>query len=635
MYIQGNQESQVSTLSKDHHYRYAYGRSMHPNSRLHQEVLTRIMNDVMPSQNIMQSRYEDFKKIDRNLTAFIPKGTGDTLIQAADSRRPITMVVPMTFVVRETLLTHLAQTFLNDIYFPYDGVGPEDIPGNILLQHCVQQQLLRTKAELAFLAQWSDILSYGMGVCAPYWHEEYGNVMQTEPTGYNNWRGKFIQTGESRSTRRKLLWSGNAFDNIDMYRYFPDTRVPAHLYQRGTKLGWLTIENRLDLLAREKQGKEGFMNCKYLDSFRGKSVLNVDENGRRDFSGETTYRDEDDVDILWRYYYLIPSEWGLSNDDTPQKWMFAVANDRVIVRSQPLNLNHNLFPVSVGLMNFDGYSISPRGKLEIIYGLQMTADWIFSTRIMNVTKCLGDTYIYDPWRLNSNDMKKPGPKLVKTRRGSWGTGVKDAIMPIPSNDVTQNHFAMTSYIADLIQRVSGASDALQGMMDNAPERRTKAEYLATRGSAQSRVNLGARVIYITSMRDLAHMAAAHTMQFQTQEEYVRLTGDWPRRLATEYGLDTKNNRVLVKPSDMDINCDVSPLTGMLPSSDDPEMMLNLFTLAVQNPVLSARKDIVRMYDSLARRLGEKNIEEFTIQVQPTPDDQVQNMYEDGKLEPLR
>lgn len=630
---------------------YDYGDiNLSPDGELHKDIVNSVMSDSIAAYNAISSRHSDWEKIDQTLNAFITPTEEETLRQTLDENKPISIVVPVSFALRETLLTQYMALLLSlPTYFPYVGVGPEDTVGALIMRHLVQQQILRGQGDLAFYVQAMDALTYGIGICVPKWHREVQNVVTSVPTGITTLEGEFKQTGNAQSVEEKVIWEGNVFENVDAYKYLPHPSFPAHKMQSSSSTGWVSTESYFDLLSRELSGAEGLINVRYLRKNAGVSMFSSDESGRINSStSDLTNQDEDIVTVVWRYYTLIPREWKLGDSDKPEKWIFAIANDKIVIKAQRLALKHNKYPASVMAPDFDGHSISPKSKLEMVYGLQGWVNFILNMRMAELVKTVGGNYIYDPWRLNSRDIRRPGwSKYIRTRKTFWGQGVKDVIEALPVTNATEGHITLVPFLFDLMQRIAGANNPLQGVLDqNAPERRTKAEFQGTMQGAISRLSNIARLMYIQGMRDLGIMAAAHTSQFLRRDSYIQVAGELERVLVEQYGLGDKISQGLlaVSPDQIDINVDIAPVNFDNTSIEDPQVAMQLFQVISADPQLSMVYDRTRMFESLSRQLGMPNMEDMRvplavqqqrqIEAKILPDNQVADMQSSGKLRAL-
>ncbi len=631
-------------------YSYSYPRDLDltPKSKLHDKIIKEVCRRVTDSQQIMRSRYPSWRKIDESLTAYVPLDDAEKLLKQKDRRKPVSVVVPMSYVTRETLLTYLVVAFLQDPIFRYEGTGPEDVVGAILLENVIKIQCNRFRTGLALHTQWMDALSYGFGVVAPRWEtiktkrrkmeDEIGVDPETlEPT----------VIGKKKGVKTVVEFEGNDLINIDPYMYVPDPSVPIHQPQKGEFVGWLEKTNRMALLEQEQDKDSGLFNCKYLRDIAGKSqYITHDQERDRVFGGDTRLysggRDSstNPVDVINLYVKLIPDDWGLSTKEEPEIWLFRVAADTVVISAQPLNLDHQMYPISVCAPDYDGYSLTPLSRLEIIYGLQTTMDWLFSSHVANVRKAINDVFIIDPSLVNMEDLKDPGPGMrIRLRRSAWGRGVKDAVMQLPVTDVTKNHISDTSYITSMIQRVTGAVDSTQGFIQRSGERVSAQESRDSRSSALSRIEKAAKIISMQSMQELGYMFASHTQQLMSEEVFARLTGDYAKQLRDEYGLPVrKDGRLLIKPEELLVDFDVIPHDGTTGGSEHMDTWVNLFQIMATNPLVGERFDIQRVFQHIARLGGAKNLDDFIkqtpIQTTVASDQAVQQAAQAGNIVPV-
>ena len=628
--------------------RYEDGLDWHPDSELHAFHVNRILELANSSHETMSARHDSWRKIDHNLTGFVPLDEEEEKEKDYDERKPMSVVVPMTFAAKETLLTYMTGVFLDrDIYIPYEGVGPEDVVGSLMMQHVIQQQLMRTSGELALHTQWGDCFSYGIGVLAPTWETEYGEVSVQKDVGFFDMlTGIFQQTDTEPVMENRLVYEGNRLHNIDPYLFLPDVSKSPDQLQDGEFVGWVASDNLPNMLTEESLDETCF-NAKYLSGRENSSVLNAKGGGRSDRDAWDTISPREGVrpvDHIWMYRKIIPAEEMLGDSEVPEKWLFRLTADSVITKAQRLNLNHNKFPVVECAPDYNGYTAAPLSRLEVVYGLQEVCDWLFSSHIANVRKSVNNTFVVDPYRIDMRDILDRQGKaggIYRTRRAQWGKGVSDAIMQLKVDDVTRQNLPDTSLVMSYMERVTGASESLQGIFGNAPERRTKAEFEKTRGSASARLAKMARIIQAMSMRPLGHMMAAHTQQLMQEDTYVKVSGDLERRLVDEYGLSGQiaNGRLAVSPKDLDINFDIYPSDGRSVADTDSSVLMQLLQIGMQSPQFGKSFDMTRLFKSIARRAGENNIEEFenkgqNANIVPFPDEQVQEQVQRGNLVPV-
>ena len=241
-------------------------------------------------------------------------------------------------------------------------------------------------------------------------------------------------------------------------------------------------------------------------------------------------------------------------------------------------------------------------------------------------------FVVDPYMINIKDMQTPEPgKLIRMRRPAWGRGVRDAVMQLNVNDVTQQHIGNASWIINWMNNIVGIDESMMGTQrQGGPERVTKGEFMGTRQSAMTRMEHMAKVISMQAMQDIAYFFASHTQQLMTKDMYVNTVGEWQRRLQNEFGTQVKQNRMKVTPQDLNIDYDVELRDGSNFAGQGADTWMQMFTLIAEHPELNAKFDVQRIFEHIARSNGVKNVEEF---YRVMPDQQVQQEVAAGNLVP--
>jgi len=423
----------------NHDYEYADGLDLKPGSDLHNSLKTKILQRAVEASGVMSNRYTAWNDIDRVLTTYVELDEKEKDIKSKDERKPVSIVFPYSDTILETLLGYMVAAFFQDPIFRYEGVSPEDTIGAILLEKLIGLQCYRAKVPLELHTMFRDGLAYGFGVVIPYWDKIYGKkTVKREKGFFSVIRNMFVREGFEKDVEENvLLFEGNKLSNVDPYLCLPDPSVPIHRIQDGEYFGWVDRTNYMDLLSEERNSDDLF-NVKYLKSVHNKqtSIFGEDKSDRerKSMGGTTQYTQSgshgqvprtsmstNNVDVINMYIKIIPKEWKVGDGEYPEKWLFSLAADDVIIRAKPIDLDHNMFPVAICAPDFDGYSTTPISRLEKLFGLQKIVDWLFNMHIANVRKSINDMFVYDPYLVNSNDLKNPGPgKLIRLRRPAWG-----------------------------------------------------------------------------------------------------------------------------------------------------------------------------------------------------------------------
>uniref|UniRef100_A0A6M3IZ38 Portal protein n=1 Tax=viral metagenome TaxID=1070528 RepID=A0A6M3IZ38_9ZZZZ len=621
--------------SKDLGYEYPDDLNLRPGSPLHEFLKKEIMDRAQESRNEMEKRFDSWGEIDKSLTAYIKLSDAEKVIKNKDKtdQKPLSIVFPYSYSVLETVLTYLLMAFGQEPILRYEGVSPEDTIGAILLEKVIALQCNKSKVILNLHTMNRDGIAYGIGPVAPYWNERWGERTVKVPDD------NVFGSGFRKEVQEMMLFEGNALMNIDPYLYLPDPNVPVDRIQDGAFVGWVDIDNYLGLLEEEYNSQDTF-NVRYLEGLMSKySIFAEKDSKRREFIGGHRLEHTDitkRVDKINMYINIIPKEWKLSTREYPQKWFFQLAADEVIIKAKPLGLDHNMYPIAVAAPEFDGYSVTPISRLEVLGGLQKVLNWMFNSHVANVRKAINDMLVVDPYLINIEDLKTPEPgKLIRMRRPAWGKGVKDAVMQLGVTDITANNIKDSALILQWMQEIGGADkSALSGSVrTGGPERLTGQEFQGARSGALSRMERIARVVGLQSMQDIGYMFASHTQQLMSQDTYIKSAGRWQEDLMKEYGPNAKKLRV--SPFDILIDYDVMVRDGSIPGGNFSQAWVKMFELLGKHPLLSQRVDVYRVFLHIARNMGAKNAHEFeNVQAQIMPNDQVNQQVQQGNMIPM-
>ena len=640
----GNGPQTYSTFDQKFDYSYPDKLDLRPGSDLHTKLKDRIMERANTSARKMGTRYSDWNAIDHTLTAYIPLSDAEQIVKSKDVRKPVSVVFPYSYTILETLMSYFVAAFVQDPIFRYEGTGPKDVIGAILLEKLIQVQCIKSKVGLNLHTMARDAFSYGFGAVTPTWISQKGKETVTLPST------SFLGFGPKSRTMEvdKVLYEGNALENIDPYLYLPDPTVPIHDPQAGEFVGWLAQTNYMRLLSDEK-GSDELFNVRYLGRLKGRrsTLMTGDNSGRGTKSGMST-RDSftenvsNAVDIIKMFIKLIPKDWGLGDSEYPENWYFELASDEVIIRCRPVGLDHGKYPISVTAPDFDGYSLTPISRIEMLYGMQGILDFLFNSHVENVRKAINDMIIYDPYLVNSEDLKNPAPgKLIRLRRPAWGRGTKDVAHQLVVNDVTRANVQDSAFIIQWMDRISAADSSMQGALrQGGPERLTGAEFQGTRAGGVNRLERIAKVIGLQAMQDIGTFFASHNKQLMESESYIKLSGDWQEVLMSEFGQEgIDRGRIKVSPDQLNINYDVIVRDGSVPGGNYSDSWIQLFQTLGQNPELAQRFDVVRIFSHIARNLGAKNVNDFVrrgggVNPMSMPNQDVMNQVQAGNMIPV-
>jgi len=261
-------------------YNYPLDLDLRPGSKLHNNLVDKVFEAAEESHHEISKRYGSWEEVDKTNTAFIRQDAAERSLTDFDDRKPTSIVIPMSFVVKQTLLTALSASFLVDSPFRYSGSGPEDVLGAIMLEKNIEQQVMRSKMKLAIHVALSDSLSYGIGIISPIWQREWGlNAINDEIQVVPG-----FTTKNQRIEEDVLLYEGNILDNISPYSYLPDPNVAAHRLQEGEFVGYVDRLSYMRLLEMERTSEGTIFNVRHLQRFfegRSQFFHNLDPGRER------------------------------------------------------------------------------------------------------------------------------------------------------------------------------------------------------------------------------------------------------------------------------------------------------------------------------------------------------------------
>lgn len=629
-------------------YEYPEGLNLDPDSDQHRKLVNMVMDRATQAHQALADKRSEWRDIDRSLKGYVRpefKNTAEEDREGIDQMPQL--VLPFSYANLETLLTYMTTAFLQGTLFPYEPIGPEDAHKAFLLERVIQQQASKKKFGLNLHTMWRDAFSYGVGIIAPKWTKEYGTRTRVEERGIFDQIAQTLNVTERQRTTsdRTLMYEGHELMNIDPYRYLPDPNVPIHEVQKGEFVGWISRTNEMELLRRERD-QQGFFNGQYvrkgLGDARSTLIIGEDMASRRRDHADNTSNYNNPVDEVWMYLDIIPSEWGLEeasrNPDTPEKWQFAVAGDEVLVSARPLRLDHNRFPVVVAAPDYDGHSVAPPSRMEIVQDLQHIIDFLYSSHLLNIRKAINDMMIVDPKLVNIHDVRDPKPgKLIRMRRMAWGQGrIDEGIKQLEVADVTKGHVEEGNYLLNVMEQTTGATDMAKGVVQNKGPRISASQSQSARQSVLSRMQKAARIMGMQAHEPLGELLAFQTQQLMEQQSWVKVVGESGREHMKTLSDRAEGGKVPVQPEEIVIPFDVNASNPSVPGSEDLETWTQLYQTVANNPQLAQEFDMVRMFKHIARQMGAKNVDDF-IQRSQSPqvmrDEEVEEEVRKGNLTP--
>ena len=227
--------------------RYPNGLDLNPSSDLHKKLVNLVMEKARIAHHRLREKFPEWEKIDDSLTAFVDLSEAEEDVKSADERKPVSIVIPLSYATLETLLTYFAAVFLQDPVFQYGPREPRDIIKAAKMEYLVQYQVELGKMALGLHTQWRDAFSYGFGLAAPEFIRDYAyKTVKKKMSMWSNLMRVFVEGPMQEIRQRVVRYEGNVLNSIDPYLSLPDPNVAIHNLQRGEFFGWIERTNYYD-----------------------------------------------------------------------------------------------------------------------------------------------------------------------------------------------------------------------------------------------------------------------------------------------------------------------------------------------------------------------------------------------------
>ncbi|MHB0978385.1 MAG: portal protein [Minisyncoccota bacterium] len=604
----------------------------------HKKLLTAITTRYDLSYRLMSNRYRDYAKADEQFIAYLPEtevNSKKRVLRESGTPQYTTLEIPYSYAVLMTIHTYLSSVLLARApILQFQGRHGESEDQCAAMEALIDYQVQVGEMLVPLYIWIMDSLKYGLGVLGTYWTEEkvrIARLVEQQPTFLG------IPTGKAKKVRIVEDipgYVGNKVFNVRPQDFFPDPRVPIWRLQQGEFCARRVEVGYNTLLRGKAEGLYNNLEHITARSSFGDNVIGSSGNVQRDTGSSQITLPSGDVaddmdkgfhEILEFHWELVPSDWGLGEGKLPEKWVFAVANQKVIISAQPYGMYHNKFPFNTFEPDLNGYGFANRGLLEVVKPLTDTLSWLVNTHFYNVRRTLNNELLIDPSMFEMQDFMQPGPgKLIRAKPAAYGKDIRMGYAQLNMHDITRSHIGDIGIITDLIQRVLGVNDNVMGMV-NTGGRKSATEVRSSSSFAVNRMKTLAEFQSAQSLTPWAQMLVQNTQQMYDQEQIYRRTGDL-----------TDVNRLPLKVTpDLIIGFfDFVPIDGTMPI--DRVALANvwreLMVQAARLPQVMQQYDLSKIFAYVARMSGAKNIDQFKIKV--SPDAALMGQAQAGNVVPL-
>lgn len=632
---------EMSTM--DMGYKYWNGLDLRPGSAMSKLIVEEIVARADEASRIRTLDHPRMQEMDNIMTGFITLDEKERIRQGKDPRKPVSIVLPVTYAAGDTVHTQILSLLTaQDELHRLTPRASEDTIGVA----CLEKLLLASSQHYGEVATRStsvwDFLKYGFAATCSTFQQDWAFRTIRAPITINDpYTGEPMPTGETESKQIPWLrFEGARTFNIDPYLLLTDPNCAMHEVNDMEYVGYDTLTNRMALLKME-QDNPHWVNGKYLGiamgtggNFLNRRILSIypiaggnQTEGRRK-GGLSTEAKLSAVGLLCLYVTLIPHEWFteergkktyLGPEEYPVKYMFAISGDRVIHYCQPFDEDHQEYPIFIATPTGDGYGNSPMALLDITKGSQKAIDYSWNARAkfqqyMAIPRFIGnDTFV------NAKDIMSGSP-FIRLNRVGVNVNIESILKQVAMQDVTQGNISDIGLLHDFIQRATSATDNVQGVMRTTGERRSATEARGSQQGALSRIEKIVMLAFHQAWGRQSIVMAHQIRQYTSQRTSVRILGRYEEELMEEYGKQQMagmpgyaadwKGYFPVDPKVLDVDMDVAAMDVTKRGEEYFETWVQLYSMLASNPQLLPLYNMGRIFKHIARLGGARNVSDF-------------------------
>jgi len=610
---------------------------------LHNKIRDRLRDMSNMSRQKVSARFDKWTEAENLFLGYAKKTEEEA---ARESQRKnegkntyTSITIPYSYATLLTAHTYWASVFLGrNPVNQFTGRHGESQQQIQALEAIIDYQVQVGKALIPYFNWMLDAGKYGVGIISCYWAKDTTRigryVMKPKTTVFDI----PIPFSEEKvyETQEVTSYEGNRLCNVRPYDWRPDPRVSLVNFQKGEFCGHVSYPSWNDILRSDE-----FINKDAVKALRDKTSAFERETG----SGNINLPDWDATGSQYRYFNtdstkpttveslditvdLVPKDWGVGEGKKPEKWVFVLAQNEVVIKARPLGCFHDSFPYQILQYEPDAYSHQSRGMMELLKPLNETMDWLLNSHFFNVRKILNDQLVVDQSRINLKDVMDGGPgKIVRLLPSAFGQDIRTMLYQVPVQDVTRSHLADMQLIAEIIQRVTGVSDNLMGLLDPGG-RKTATEVRTSSNFGINRMKTTVEYFSAVGFSPLAQMMVQNTQQYYSEEQKFKIAGD----------LLTQDSKFLsVAPENIQGFYDFVPVDGTLPVDRFAQANLwkEILMGATQMPFIAQAYDLGGIFQWMAQLAGLKNITQFKLPpVNVVPDEELLASAARGDMVPV-
>jgi hypothetical protein len=627
---------------------------------LHSKLLQELKSRRDFSNEYTSDRHEDWDRVREHKNMYVNltrnARAGDRS-EMGETEMPFerSVVIPLSKATLEVLITQIMSIYASRV--PMNQImaaaGGDPVRAKII-ESMISYDNGQSRAFSALYAMFSDALSFGNGFMYNSWEIDEGMTYEFEPLNIGGVPPELQRAvlGPLAYTPIRKIGIQREYCKwtpVSAYDAIPDPRVSMWDLQSGEFFGhrWKTSPHAL----KKKDGERGpYFNVDKIPKNRSTEDTSKLRSSSPDPYNAASEADPKEllqsktpnfISMYTMVLELIPADYGLGSSDYPEKWVFSWAEDKVIVRAHPMVNKHQKFPYVCAEPEPNFFDTFSPGTLELIEPLQRFINWLYNSHIENITRVLNNQWVYSPQFIDEGDLEFGGPgehirmtqEAAEMMLNGEISDIRQFLFQMPVQDVTgASYMNAIQYTYQMAQVLTGANDPLSGIQT--PTTRSATEIGTITAQATQRMAVTARLMDENAIQELMLQSIHNRQQFTSIGRYYEIAG----RMAQELGIDSLFGDLEAIQGEFKYR----PITGILP--EDPARSAanwtNLMAAAGQLPQLQQPGPDGRMLDfrsifnTIAEKSGISNIEDYYMDVQVMPDEQLAGELQAGNLAPV-
>lgn len=606
----------------------------------HKKLVALIKNRRAYSERFFEGRHSRWRESEKSFRGYVEAK------KAKDPNAPWLrkLFVPVTPLLIQTQLSFDMAAFTQrQPIVGLDPTGPEDVTQVKVMEAYLEWEWHK-KLMLTELWGWLvDRRRYGIGIMWNRWTNDMAfRTRREKRTVELPFLGIKLAAPDVKTREEYVKYEGNEAHVQDPFNFGFDPRVTAARVQEGEWV-YRIIRRSWSHMKENERGEDPlYTNVDAIPKGRESSVEGVSQvhfqgetigfarsdsnqgSDRHEIVGLTRDsqstgkqadpKDKGYVELTEMVIKLIPRDYEIGEEDVPTMYWVVMANDSVIVRADPFDYDHQQFPCSIIESNPDPHSVLNISSTEELAEMQKYANWLYRSRAEHVIRTLNGQFLADPSKIHVEDLLTPQPgNIVRIKPDAFNIpgGLRDAFMQLPVQDVTRGHVEEIGNIMTFLEKLSAATEALQGVPSQ--EAKTATEIGQTTQGAQGRLRVQAQLAWNQGMIPWSVQRMANVQQLLENEKYVRVVGGMQDAL----GVPPDKRFVHISPDELTGCYDVQPIDGIV--RGDGQLLAawtQILTQILNSPEVASRYDVNGIMKFVATLSGVKNLDQFELKQAP-------------------